>query len=121
LDVFSLLPHQRKHPDYVSLGAKVRVPFTMSKTKIAKRSDFLDQFLRRESQHQSGRHILDPDEFKIPRMVIHMGIAKANRSGIGYMMNDRGWNVSTLPTGELRAKAQIRVLVVKKKILIQET
>ena len=37
------------------------------------------------------------------------------------MMGKRGRNINTFPTGELCAEIQIRVFVVKKEILVQET
>jgi hypothetical protein len=76
LNLLSFFQHQWEHPKRITLGAKIRLPFTVPETKVAKGSSFLDNFVMRESNHETGRHILDPDKLEIPRMIVDVHVAQ---------------------------------------------
>ena len=76
----------------------------MSQAKVTKRANFLDNLMMPEPQHQLERHILDPNELEVPRMIVDVQIAQPLSRGIGYMVCNRCRNINTLPTGQLRAK-----------------
>jgi len=76
----------------------------MSQAKVTKRANFLDNLMMPEPQHQLERHILDPNELEVPRVIIDVKIAQPLSRGIGHMIDNCGGNINTLPTGKLRAK-----------------
>ena len=74
----------------------------------------------RKSKHQGERHVLDPDEFQIARMIINVCVAQPARGGVTLVTDNGGRHINTFPTGELSPKTQINVFVVQKKIIVQE-
>jgi hypothetical protein len=71
----------------------------MSYAKITKGPKLLDDFVVRESQHGFERHIFDPDELEIPRVIVDMQVAQASGGRIGHMIGNRRRNINALPTG----------------------
>ena len=55
----------------------------MSQANITKRTKFLDDFVVCEPQHHSERHVLDPNELKIPRVIVDVQVAEPVRGRIG--------------------------------------
>ena len=49
----------------------------------------------REPKHDSQRHIFDPNEFKIARMIIDMQVTQSPSRRIGHMIGKRGGNIGT--------------------------
>ena len=92
----------------------------MSDAKITKGAKLLDDFMVREPRHDCERHVLDPDELKISRVIVNVQVAETTRGRIRHMIGNCGRNKNALPTGELCPEIQICVFVVKKEVLVQE-
>jgi hypothetical protein len=119
LDLRTLFQHDRQHLQRISLCFKERDPFTVSQAKVTKRAKFLDNFMVREPQHNSEGHIFDPNEIEVAGVIVDMQVAEPLSRGIRHMVCDRCRNINTLPTGQLRAKVKIRVLILKEEILVE--
>jgi hypothetical protein len=92
----------------------------MSQAKVTKRANFLDNLMMPEPQHQLERHILDPNELKIPRVIVDVQVAESPTRCIGHMVGNRSRNINTLPTGKLRTEIEICVFIIQKKVFIQK-
>ena len=73
-----------------------------------------------EPQHDFERHILDPNELKISRVIVDVQVAEPAGGCIGHMIGNRSRNINTFPTGELCPEIKIGIFVVKKEILVQK-
>ena len=76
LDLCTLLQHYRQHAKRISLCPKKQTPFPMSQAKVTKRTKFLDNFVMRESKHQSQRHIFHPNELEVPCVIVDVEVAQ---------------------------------------------
>ena len=93
----------------------------MSQAKVTKRAKFLDKFMVRESQHDSEGHIFDPNELKIPRVIVDVEVTKPPSRRIGYMVRNRCRDINTLPTSQLSTEIEIRIFIVQEETFVQET
>src|SRR5262249_45417841 len=92
----------------------------MSQAKVTKRTEFLDNLMMREPQHDLERHIFEPNKLEIPCVIVDMQVAQSLARCVGHMIGNGCWNINALPARQLRPEIKIGVLVVKKKILVQE-
>ena len=59
----------------------------MTQAKIKERSKFLNNFVVRKSEHKTGWHILDPNEFEVTCMIIHVHTAEFAGGGVTDVTN----------------------------------
>ena len=93
----------------------------MPQANIAKRTDLLNYFMMGKSEHETGGHIFEPYPFQIASVIINVRIAQSYRCCISLVMNYRAGHIGTFPTRQLRVKIEVRIFIVKKKLLVQET
>src|SRR5713226_2208122 len=74
-----------------------------------------------KAKHKSRGHVLDPNELKITRVVIHVDVAQPAARGMILMIDNSGWHIYAFPSCKLSPKTQISILAVKKKIIVQKT
>ena len=93
----------------------------MPQAEIAKRTQLLEDLVMGVPKHETGRHVLDPDELQIARVIVDMRVAQPAGSSVGLVVHDRIRHVATLPTRKLRPEAQVGVFIVEKEIFIQKS
>jgi hypothetical protein len=115
LNLLALIQHPRHHLEAISVALEEGPPLPMPQAKIAKSPEFLNQLVRCEPHDQSYRHILHPNKFQIPRVIIDVKVTEPACRRIDLMGDEGTRHIETFPPRELRQKIQVDIFIVEKK------
>lgn len=76
----------------------------MPEAKVAEGPGLLDDFMMGEPQHESRRHVFDPDKVQIPRVMVHVKVTQPTSGRIALVIDDSAWDVHAFPTEKLSPK-----------------